>query len=156
MSEQFSIRLATRDDIPTLLLHRRAMFVDIGHTDPAALDAMGDRFRPWLEQKMAEGIYFTWLAVDNTTQAVAAGAGLWLQDWPAAPHNLSGCRAYVLNVYTDPAYRQRGLARRLMQTILDWCQAREIPMITLHASPYGRHLYETLGFETTNYLMKKF
>jgi len=59
-------------------------------------------------------------------------------------------RATVLNVYTEPAFRNRGLARRLMHAVIDWCRAQGLASVQLHASDAGRPLYESLGFGATN------
>ena len=56
----------------------------------------------------------------------------------------------ILNVYTEPEFRRQGVARKVMQAILEWIKARGLHSVNLHASPEGRHLYETLGFEPTN------
>ncbi|MGH9719021.1 MAG: GNAT family N-acetyltransferase [Bryobacteraceae bacterium] len=146
---QFPIRPATLDDVPTLVEHRRAMFYDMGQQDDRALDAMCAAFDPWTRQKMPSGEYLAWLAI-APDGAVAAGAGLWLMDWP--PHLIGpgARRGNILNVYTQPEYRRRGLARRLTQTALDWCRGNGIRAVILHASDDGRALYESLGFEPTN------
>ncbi len=52
-----------------------------------------------------------------------------------------------------PKARRRamqGMARRLMDTVLDACRERGIRAVVLHASPDGRPLYESLGFSSTN------
>jgi GNAT superfamily N-acetyltransferase len=67
------------------------------------------------------------------------------EDDVAAPR-----RAWVLNVYTEPDFRRRGLARRVMETIAAWCAAQGLSRVFLHASDAGRPLYESLGFEPTN------
>jgi GNAT superfamily N-acetyltransferase len=154
MSDPFTVRLATVEDIPIILAQRRAMFQDMGTLDLAALEAMEVRFRPWVQQKMEQGEFFTWLAEDDRGRVVA-GAGLWVQEWAPTPHYLEGRRGYVLNVYTHPDYRRRGLARRLMLVIEAWCREHGIPVLTLHASPDGRPLYESLGFGPTNFVIKR-
>jgi len=124
------------------------MFQDMGYTDEAAMRAMSEKFRIWLLEHMNAGDYLAWLATapDGTT---AAGAGLWLMDWP--PHMIGrGRRGNILNVYTNANFRRRGLARALMQTALDWCVQNGIDTIILHASPSGRDLYEQMGFAATN------
>lgn len=56
--------------------------------------------------------------------------------------------AYVLNVYVLPDYRRRGIARRLMERLMGEARARGAVKIGLHASDFGRGLYESLGFQT--------
>lgn len=54
--------------------------------------------------------------------------------------------AWIGMVLTDPAYRGRGLARRLMMHTLDFLAQREIDWIQLDATDMGRPLYRSLGF----------
>jgi GNAT superfamily N-acetyltransferase len=143
------IRLATLDDLDVLVAHRRAMFEEMGYSDQTALDAMAAAFRPWLRRKMDENEYLAWFALDQQQQ-IAAGLGLWLMDWP--PHMIGpgARRGNILNVYTRPESRRRGLARNLIQYALEWCCENGIRAVILHASKDGRDLYQKLGFHSTN------
>ena len=145
----FQIRAATSEDAETVVAQRRAMFFDMGYRDERALDAMTNSFRPWLRRKMLAGEYLAWLAVAPDGSA-AAGAGLWLMDWPPVIWSAEGPRGNILNVYTRPYSRRRGLARRLVDTALDYCRQNGVPAVILHASAEGRGLYQTLGFQPTN------
>jgi GNAT superfamily N-acetyltransferase len=147
--ESIAVRQATVADAGVLAMHRRSMFRDMGYRDDAALDSMMVKFRPWLEAKMGAGEYLAWLAV-TADNSVVAGAGLWLMDWPAHMLGRSARRGNILNVYTEPEYRRRGLARWLIETALDWCRRNAIDLVVLHASPEGRGLYESLGFNASN------
>jgi GNAT superfamily N-acetyltransferase len=60
-----------------------------------------------------------------------------------------GRQAVVINVYTEPAYRRRGLARALMHEVLAWARDTRLESLVLHAAPAGRALYEALGFAST-------
>jgi GNAT superfamily N-acetyltransferase len=144
----YAIRRASIDDIDTLVAHRRAMFVDMGYRDEAALDSMAAKCRPWLLSKMNRGEYLAWLAT-APDESIAAGAGLWLMDWP--PHMVgNGTRGNILNVYTAAEFRRRGLAGELMKAALRWCRSNGVDVVVLHASPDGRRLYEAMGFAATN------
>jgi len=59
-------------------------------------------------------------------------------------------RGNILNVYTIGNFRRRGLARYLIETTLQWCRDNRIDTIILHASPEGRALYESMGFQAAN------
>jgi ribosomal protein S18 acetylase RimI-like enzyme len=121
----------------------------MGHCDQGGLDLMAGKFRQWLEAKMQSGEYLAWLAITHDNRVVA-GAGLWLMDWP--PHMLGSSprRGNIVNVYTEPEFRRRGLARRLVEAALDWCMENQIDLVILHASDAGRRLYESLGFQAGN------
>jgi hypothetical protein len=83
LSAGFNLRRASTADLDILVAHRRAMFEDMGYNDDLALNSMSAKFRVWLLQHMNLGDYRAWL-VCAPDGAVAAGAGLWLMDWP--PH----------------------------------------------------------------------
>ncbi|MDW8131774.1 MAG: GNAT family N-acetyltransferase [Bryobacterales bacterium] len=55
--------------------------------------------------------------------------------------------AWIGMVLTDPEYRGRGFARRLMEHALAWLRARQIRWIKLDATDMGRPLYLSLGFQ---------
>jgi GNAT superfamily N-acetyltransferase len=104
---------------------------------------------PWLERKIAAGDYQGWLAI-APGGSIVAGLGLWLIEWQPTMSDLSGRRGMILKVYTEPAHRRLGTARRLMQTALDWCRKNQINVVILHATEKGRPLYAGLGFKPTN------
>ena len=138
-------------DAETIVRHRREMFFDMGKQDPEMLDEMAKSFRPWLAGKISKREYLSWFAIGEDG-SVAAGAGLWLMNWPPGLHTSEPWRGNILNVYTEHPHRRRGLARRLVTAATDWCGANGIPMVILHASDEGRPLYEALGFQPTNEL----
>lgn len=143
------MRRASIDDVEVIAAHRRGMFYGMGYQDEAALNSMVAKFRPWVAERIKSGEYLGWLAVD-AHGAIAAGASLWLMDWP--PHLIgSGARrGNILNVYTAPEFRRCGLARCLMEVMLAWCQGNGVDTVILHASSAGRALYESMGFKPTN------
>ena len=147
--ESLVVRRATIADADTLVAHRRGMFHDMGYHDDAALDPMCAKFRPWLLARMSAGEYLAWLVV-AADGSVAAGAGLWLMDWPPHMVGAGPRRGNIVNVYTANAYRRQGLARRLMDTVIAWCRENGVDTVVLHASSDGRPLYESMGFAATN------
>jgi GNAT superfamily N-acetyltransferase len=81
---------------------------------------------------------------------MVAGAGMWLMDFPPHWMDAEPVRAYLLNFYVDPAFRGRGLAYRLLKTAVDDARRRGIKVVSLHASKFGKPLYERNGFEPAN------
>lgn len=155
MESGLVIRLATLEDIPIIIKQRRAMFDEIGGYDPAKLDAMDVKYRHWVSERLVDDEYMGWFVV-NEAQETVAGAGMWIQELMPNPFEATGKSGHVVNVYTDPAYRHRGLARELMITVLGWCKVQGIKRVTLNASRFGRPLYESLGFEQDNHMIFHF
>lgn len=121
----------------------------MGYRDDAILDSMCARFRLWLPPRLQAAEYFAWLAV-GPEGSIAAGAGLWLMDWPPHVIGAGKRRGNILNVYTEPGFRRRGLARQLMEAALECCRKSLVDTVILHASADGRQLYESMGFSATN------
>jgi GNAT superfamily N-acetyltransferase len=147
------IRPATPEDIPEILRQRRAMYEDMDYRDAAALAAMVSTCQPYLARAMADGSFRAWLALVG--QRVVAGGAIVISPWPSHPYDLECRRATILNVYTYPDFRRRGIARGLMQTMIGWCRREDFATVTLHASKDGGPLYESLGFKPANEMRLK-
>ena len=152
---EITIREAKADESAVILHHRRSMFCDMGEGTVEELDRMVEVARPWLARAIENRTYRHWLALDASGR-VAGGGGVLLCPWPANPHDPCTQRAVILNVYTEAEFRKRGIARQVMQTILEWLKQQGFRGVNLHASAEGRHLYEKLGFEATNEMRLKF
>jgi GNAT superfamily N-acetyltransferase len=149
----YTIRHAAIGDAATIAHHRVEMFRSMGVTS-AALDEVERTTQVRLAEQIPSGEYVGWLV--ECGGAVVAGAGVLLHQYYPTVTNVRGRpTAYILNVYTEPDHRRRGLARRLVATILDWCRAHDIPRVSLHASAEGRPVYEQLGFNSTNELRRE-
>ena len=101
-----------------------------------------------LRYEIPAGSMRVWV-IEDTGQIAASGA-LKFTDWLPRPDGSRRGLVYVHSVYTEPAYRRQGLARRILTAMIDDCRANGWPRISLHASEMGRALYEDLGFKPTN------
>ncbi len=145
METVYIVRLAAADDAPVIAAQRRAMFVDMDEPAYAEHPGMDVCFTAWVRDRIARGVYVGWLACDPTGEPVA-GAGLDIREGAPLPGDFDTRRGYIMNVYVRPEHRRRGLARRLLLTLLDWCRANGLRGLSLHASDTGRLLYAALGF----------
>jgi GNAT superfamily N-acetyltransferase len=152
---EFTIREAGPGDSAIILHHRRSMFRDMGEGSLEELDRMVEVAGPWLARALADGSYRHWLALDDSGR-ISGGGGVLLCPWPASPKDPCTERAVILNVYTEPEFRKRGIARQIMLTIMAWLKQRGLHAVNLHASAEGRRLYEKLGFEATNEMRLRF
>jgi len=145
----FSIRTADIGDLNHILHHRRAMFEEMGFRDIATLDRMEDFSRKYFREALQAGTYKAWLAGESRGRIVGGG-GILIADWPGYPGENHAKRAWILNMYTEPQARRHGIAKQLLETLLGWCRIEGFSAVSLHASPAGRPLYETAGFQPTN------
>jgi len=145
-------REVTLSDIELICRHREEMFREAGR-DEEPLRIMTENFRDWLRPRLRDGSYFGYVLLDN--ELPVAGIGLMSIDWPPHPlHPAQDKRGYVLNVYTEKAYRRRGLAHELMRLADIAFSERNLQYAVLHATATGRPLYEKLGWGTTTEMAK--
>jgi GNAT superfamily N-acetyltransferase len=144
----YRIREATTADAEVVNAFRQAMFLDMGEQPGPELDAVGERYLPWLRERLNDGRFRAWLAeVDGEP---VASTGLWFKEVQPSPRNPLTQVGYIINVYTKQEHRRRGLARRLVQAGVDASKAAGFSVVELHASDDGRPLYASMGFVQTN------
>lgn len=154
----FLIRRAQPEDVPVIAWHRARMFQDMGEISQATFDGLFNETRTWTARALATGEYIGWLgAPKEKPAAIAGGAGVQLRQAPPHPCRppkngafAKGKHAIVLNVFTEPEWRRRGLALLLMQEIVRWARTEQLDQLVLHASNDARRLYERMGFVATN------
>jgi GNAT superfamily N-acetyltransferase len=152
----YGIRRATAADAGVLARHRAEMFRDMGELPGDLYDTLIDAARAYFTQAIAEGRYVGWVAeLDDRSGEIVGGAGLQLRELLPRPdvargRLVRGPQGLILNVYTERAWRRRGVADALIRELLRWCRGNGIESVVLHASADGRPLYEKLGFAPTN------
>lgn len=138
--------------------HRARMFQDMGQVSARIFDEFAAASTAWTERALTTGEYLGWFAMPQAQPAmIVAGAGVQLRQVPPHPFRparddafAKGRHAIVLNIFTEPEWRKRGIAVLLMEEILNWARAEKLDQLVLHASFEARSLYERMGFVGTN------
>jgi GNAT superfamily N-acetyltransferase len=156
---RFEIRLAEVSDAALIASHRAGMFQEMGLVPESLFETYRARCEARILEMLQSGEYIGWLARPNEWHdTIVAGVGVQLRR--VLPHPVGepggeiaiaeGHHAIVINVFTEPDWRRRGLATLLMKQIIDWARAERLDRLVLHASDEGRVVYERLGFIQTN------
>ena len=155
MHDTFRIRRATAQDAGIVAWHRARMFQDMGDVSRDAFEILRAKARARLKEWLDSGHYVGWLATPaDQPEMVVGGAGVQLQPILPRPVNPStvgeGRQGTVVNVFTEPQWRQHGIAGLLMKEIITWSKDEHLDRLLLHASDEGRSVYERLGFIAGN------
>jgi len=155
MNDTFRIRRATVHDADVIAWHRARMFHDMGEVSDEVFEILRSKARTCLKEWLESGDYVGWLAVSgDKPETVVGGAGVQLQPILPRPLNVStigeGRQGTVVNVFTEPEWRRRGIAGLLMKEIITWSKKAQLDRLLLHASDEGRSVYERLGFIAGN------
>jgi ribosomal protein S18 acetylase RimI-like enzyme len=77
---------------------------------------------------------------------IVATAGICFYQLPCTFSNPSGKIAYITNIYTDDAYRRKGIATYLLDQLINEARALNYKTVRLHASVHGKGIYKSAGF----------
>jgi GNAT superfamily N-acetyltransferase len=148
MQTAVTLRAAQTDELSRIADFWLAMFEEVGkHYEADFQPGWRERFVVFFEERMARGDAAYYVAVDGEKLVGSAGAFL-MEAYPSAIHGLRS--GYIFGVYVMPAYRGRGLATQLTQATIDFLRRNNAFRIRLHASPFGRPIYERMRFVPTN------
>ena len=140
-----SYRKATLEDLPQVLQVRIDFLRWVNHLGPDAdLSPLERQTRAYLERAMEEGSCAIHLAFEGER---FVGLGCICFYWVMPSHdNPSGHRGYIMNLYTQPDYRGRGIAHAVMDRLIQEARDRGVNFISLEATVQGRKLYAQYGF----------
>jgi len=78
---------------------------------------------------------------------IVSTAYLFIFDYPVNPNLINGKVGRLLNVYTFPEYRKKGIAKILIEEIIKEAKSIGVNRINLNATEAGYNLYKILGFK---------
>lgn len=108
----------------------------------------------YYKRHISDESFILWIALDD--DKIIATSGICFYSVPPTYSNMTGLVAYVMNMYTKPEYRLRGIAANLLEHLLEDAKLRKCEKVTLNTSKMGRHLYEKYGFKDVNDYMVLF
>ena len=94
----------------------------------------------YYKSALETGEHVAYLVYDNET-FIGAGGVSFYQVMPTY-HNPTGKKAYIMNMYTAPAYRRQGIAFHTLDLLVKDIRKQGVSQITLEATEMGRPLYE--------------
>lgn len=137
--------MAEDADIPALCRLRLAYFdEEFGDLPQEQLSAISAQLPAYFAEHLGRDCIVA--AAESPEGEIVANAILMISEKPANPFFPNGRTGYVLGVFTEPAYRGKGIATRMMQLIQDTAKARRLDQVTLSASVMGKRIYEKIGF----------
>ena len=142
-------RIATDKDIELLMSSRLEMLKVVNDLpqDYVYSDEIVNESRDYF----LNGDQVTVLALDGDIVAGCASMS-FMRIMPTFSHP-TGKRAHLMNVYTRSDYRRQGIARKMVNMLIDETWKRGATEISLDATKMGRPLYESLGFTNSTECM---
>ncbi|KKN04169.1 hypothetical protein LCGC14_1100070 [marine sediment metagenome] len=145
----YELRRANLSDIDKLIDFRVEFLEEIQNPPPDMemeifLKSLKDSFL----EKMKSNDFIAWLA--ESDYEIIATSGLSFLQKPPHFINLTGRFAYIMNMYTKPEWRRKGIGLALLEKLFEEIKKKGIQSVVLHATPAGRPLYEKYSFRENN------
>ncbi|HUY78099.1 MAG TPA: GNAT family N-acetyltransferase, partial [Ktedonobacterales bacterium] len=116
MSQPFTVRRATLDDLETLVTLRLMLEYEDHPANEQPPAEVKRALHTYLAEALPSEQMLIWVA--EADGKIIATSGLIFFQKPPTEYNLSGREAYILNMYTLSEWRGQGIATALVQTIL--------------------------------------
>ncbi len=133
---------ATKADIDNLMSSRLEMLKVVNNLpeDYEYSEEMINEIRDYF----LNGDHITVLAMDGDI-VIGCASMSFIRIMPTFDHP-TGKRAHLMNVYTRYEYRRQGIARKMVERLIEETWKRGATEISLDATESGRPLYESMGF----------
>ncbi|MDD6481288.1 MAG: GNAT family N-acetyltransferase [Lachnospiraceae bacterium] len=100
--------------------------------------------RDYYERHMADGTFVSWLAMDG--DRIIGTSGMSFVEKPPYFGCPTGKMGLLSSMFTDPAYRRKGIARELLDKVVKEARAYGCGTVQITASDMGVKLYAAYGF----------
>ena len=143
------IRIASKEDIDILMSSRLEMLKVVNDLpdDYVYSDEIVNESREYF----LNGDHITVIATDeDEVIGCASMSYIWIM--PTFSHP-TGKRAHLMNVYTRSEYRRQGIARRMVELLIEETWKKGVTEISLDTTVLGKPLYESLGFSDSTECM---
>ena len=138
-------RQADLSDIPLLVRTRIQVLRAVNHLEETVdLSAVAQQSQDYYCRALRDGSCIVYLVFDNG-QVVGTGGISFFRVMPTY-HDPTGEKAYIMNMYTAPTHRRRGIAIHTLDLLVSAAKARGVTHISLEATDMGRPLYQAYGF----------
>jgi GNAT superfamily N-acetyltransferase len=142
---EVTYRRATVEDIDVLVDYRLHFLAEhFGSSDAGDVDSLKKELRNYFLEEMPKGSFIAWLAVIDDKAVATSGMVIWR----IPPNNSvkNGKQGYILNMYTLPEARGRGVCTALIEKLIVEAKAFGLSRLHLHASKMGEPIYRKRGF----------
>ena len=135
---------ASKDDIKELVRLRIAYMIDdFGGVSNHERECMEKQLPDYFNRKLGNELIAFIAKDDNQIVSVAY---LHIIEMPANSILLNGLYGEVLNVYTEPEYRGKGLCTQLIKNLIEYGKKRGLGRVDLSATKEGYPIYKKVGF----------
>lgn len=139
-------RRSTIDDTEVLVNFRVRFLNELyTHPDNDETEIVKKSLREYFSKAISSNDFIAWLAEYKGKVIATSGMVVWRM--PARYHGLeSGRLGYILNMYTIPEARKKGICTQLLNELIKEAKSLGLTYVHLHSSEDGINIYRKVGF----------
>ena len=139
-------RRATLGDVSILVDYRVRFLNELhNHVENDETKVVRKSLQRYFTGAISSGDFVAWVA--ELDGKIVATSGMVVWQIPARYGGVeSGKLGYLLNFYTIPKARRKGIATRLLNELVKDARLMGLRYLHLHASKYGESIYRKAGF----------
>ena len=99
----------------------------------------------FFKRNIKNGTHIAFICEHNRQTIATAGITLF-EIMPTTEHP-NGKVARLMNMYVEPIYRHKGIAKALLNCVMLYAKEHQIGKVMLNPSQMGKSLYENYGFQ---------
>jgi GNAT superfamily N-acetyltransferase len=134
-------RKLTEEDLDAFISMRIVQLREEGATEDIDLVPA---LRDYYHRHLSDGTFVSWLALDG--DKIIGTSGMSFVEKPPYFGCPSGKLGLLSSMYTDPDYRRKGIARELLDRVVDEARKFGCGAVQITASDMGTKLYSAYGF----------
>ena len=142
-------RKLTKNDLDIFIKMRIHQLREEGAKDEIDLEPA---LRDYYLRHLSDGTFISWLATDN--DRIIGTSGMSIVEKPPYFGCPSGKIGLLSSMFTDKAYRRKGIAKTLLSKVVDEAEKQGCGTVQITASDMGVLLYSDFGFEKNNNFMQ--
>lgn len=136
---------ANSEDIKDLVrLRIEYLLEDYDEIPQSKLTQITDNLPAYFRDHLNKDLFVFVCRIENM---IVSCCFLYVSEKPPNPAFINGRTGTVLNVYTKPQFRKKGIARELIKLLLAESEKHHLDFVELKATDSGYDLYRSLGFE---------
>lgn len=137
---------ASLEDLQTLVEMRIAFALELNGLQPESkVVALRNQLNIYFTDAIQHETCIFYVAEAKGT--VVGIGGMMLRETPGGFKNISGKWGYLMNMYTIPDFRRRGICATILNLLLEKASSYGITAFELHATIEGEYVYKQNGFK---------
>ncbi len=146
MIQYIRAELTDVEDLTNLRIKFLCEAEEMGEETPS--DLLEESIAKYFTIHLQNGEFIAWLAIEDGL--IVATSGVSFSKVPPSFGNVSGEEAYIMNMYTLPQARKKGIGTILLGKLIEDIAEKKIKKVKLLTTEIGKPMYIRAGFKESS------